>query len=114
MLVEERTYTTHPGKWREYLALFEAEGLEIQHRILGRMVGYYTTEVGELNQIVHLWAYADLNERQARRGALLADPGFKAYVAKMLPLLQRQESRILRPAPFFRPLWHEAGFPSKA
>lgn len=107
MLVEERTYTTHPGKWREYLALFEAEGLAIQHRILGRMVGYYTTELGELNQIVHLWGYTDLNERAERRATLLADPGFKAYVAKMLPLLQKQESRILRPAPFFTPLWQE-------
>jgi hypothetical protein len=107
MLVEERTYTTYPGKWREYLALYEAEGLAVQRRILGRMVGYYHTEVGELNQIVHLWAYQDLNDRAERRSALLADPAFKAYVAKMLPLLQRQESRILRPASFFTPVWHD-------
>ena len=26
MLVEQRTYTTHPGQWRNYLALYEAEG----------------------------------------------------------------------------------------
>ena len=35
----------------------------------------------------------------------LSDAGFKAYVAKMLPLLQSQTSRILRPAPFFKPQW---------
>jgi hypothetical protein len=105
MLVEERTYTTLPGRWREYLALYEAQGLAIQRRILGRMVGYYTTEIGELNQVVHLWAYADLNERAERRARLLDNPAFKAYVQKMLPLLQRQESRILRPASFFKPVW---------
>lgn len=105
MLVEERTYTTHPGKYREYLALYEAEGLEIQHRILGRMVGYYYSDIGDLNQIVHLWAYESLDERAERRTRLLADPGFKAYVARMLPLLQAQHSRILRPAPFFQPQW---------
>lgn len=105
MIVEERTYTTHPGKWRDYLALFEAEGLAVQRRILGRLVGYYTTEIGELNQIVHMWAYEDLDERAERRAALLADPAFKSYVAKMLPLLQKQETRILRPAPFFTPVW---------
>jgi hypothetical protein len=108
MLVEERTYTTHPGKWRDYLALYEAEGLAIQRRILGRMVGYYHTDIGELNQIVHLWAYEDLNERAERRARLMQDAGFRSYVARMLPLLQSQSSRILLPAPFFEPLWHGA------
>ncbi|MDM0085414.1 NIPSNAP family protein [Variovorax sp. J31P179] len=105
MLVEQRTYTTHPGKVREYLALYQAQGLEIQQRILGRMVGYYHSEIGEMNQVVHLWAYESLDERAERRAALLADEGFIAYVRQMLPLLVRQESRILRPAPFFTPHW---------
>lgn len=109
MIVEERTYTTHPGKWRDYLALYEARGLAIQQRILGRMVGYYHADIGELNQIVHLWAYEDLNERAERRARLMADPGFQAYVAQMLPLLQSQHSRILVPAPFFQPRWQEPG-----
>ncbi|MFM0281281.1 NIPSNAP family protein [Paraburkholderia sediminicola] len=105
MLVEQRTYTTLPGKWREYLALYEAEGLEIQRRILGRLVGYYRTDVGTLNQIVHMWAYEDMNEREERRRALMQDDGFRRYVAKMLPLLQSQESKILVPADFFTPVW---------
>jgi len=108
MVIEERTYTAHPGKWREYLALYEAEGMAIQHRILGRMAGYYTTEIGDINQVVHLWAYKSLEERTERRAALLADPGFRAYAHKMLPLLQKQESRIFRCAPFFAPMWRDA------
>ena len=105
MIVEQRTYTTHPGKWRAYLALYEAEGMEIQKRILGRMVGYYYSDVGQLNQIVHLWAYEDLNERAERRATLMQDAAFLSYVQKMLPLLQSQESRILQPASFFKPQW---------
>lgn len=105
MIVEQRTYTTHPGKWRDYLALYEARGLAVQLRILGRMAGYYHCDIGELNQIIHLWAYEDLQERAERRARLLADPDFKAYVAEMLPLLQSQSSRILTPAPFFSPRW---------
>jgi hypothetical protein len=105
MFVEQRTYTTHPGKLGEYLALYLSQGLAIQQRILGRMVGYYQSEIGELNQVVHLWAYDTLDERAERRAVLLADEGFMAYVRQMLPLLVRQESRILRPAPFFTPQW---------
>jgi hypothetical protein len=105
MLVEQRTYTAHPGKWRDYLALYQAEGLELQQRILGRMVGYYTSDSGPLNQIVHLWAYTDLNERAERRARLLAEPRWQAYVARMLPLLQSQESKFLVPAPLFQPQW---------
>ena len=46
MIVEMREYTLHPGKVPEYLRLYEDEGLEIQREILGRMLGYYSTEVG--------------------------------------------------------------------
>ena len=105
MIVEQRTYTTHPGKWRDYLALYQAEGLAVQQRILGRMAGYYYSEAGALNQIVHLWAYQDLNERAERRAALAADAQWQSYVRKMLPLLQTQESKLLMPAPFFTPQW---------
>lgn len=107
MLVEQRTYTLQPGKWRDYLALYETEALAIQKRILGRMVGYYSTDIGELNQIVHLWAYEDLNERAARRARLMANPDWLRYVARMTPWLVRQESKILTPAPFFTPQWQD-------
>ena len=105
MLVEQRTYTTHPGKWREYLSLYEEKGLVIQRKFLGRMVGYYRTEVGPLNQIVQLWGYTDLQERGQRRAALAADPEWRSHVAQTLPLLVRQESKILVPASFFKPQW---------
>lgn len=107
MLVEQRTYTTQAGKINDYLALYEAEGLAIQKPILGRMVGYYRTEIGPLNQVIHMWAYKDLNERAERRAKLMADKGWQAYVAKMRPLLATMESKILVAAPFFTPQWND-------
>ena len=86
MIVEERIYTALPGKSLEYVRMYEAEGLAIQRPILGNLVGYFTTEIGTLNQIVHLWAYEDLADRAARRGTLLSDPRWKAYSAKVVPL----------------------------
>jgi hypothetical protein len=98
MIVEKRTYTTYPGKVAEYLKLYKAEGLAIQTRILPKLVGYYYSELGELNQIIHMWGYEDLNERERKRKELFADAGWQSYIAKVRPLIVRQESQILIPA----------------
>ena len=105
MIVEERIYTLQAGQAPPYLAAYEAEGLAIQRPILGRMVGYYATEFGPLNQVIHLWAYEDLAERAQRRARLLADPEWKAYAAKVRPMVVRQENKLLLPAPFMKVLW---------
>jgi hypothetical protein len=102
VIVEMREYTLHAGKVPEYLALYEREGLAIQREILGRLVGFYATEVGPaVNEVVHLWAYESFEERQERRARLAADPGWQAYLQKMRPMLVAQRNRLLTPAPFF-------------
>ncbi len=105
MIVEERIYTLQPGQAPAYLKAYEAEGMAIQKRILSRMVGYFQTEFGPLNQVIHLWAYEDLAERTAKRAALGADPGWQAYVAKVRPMILKQENKLLTPAPFLRVKW---------
>jgi hypothetical protein len=100
MIVEMRTYTLHVGQVAGYLRLYEAEGLETQKRILGKLVGYYSTEIGDVNQVVHLWAYDSFEERMKRRAALFADPGWLAYIPKVAPMIAKQESKILNPARF--------------
>ena len=102
MIVEERVYTLRPGAVPEYLAFYEAEGMAVQVGHLGRPIGYYSTEAGTLNQIVHLWAYQDANDRQRRRAALYADPAWQAIVAKLFTLIDKMENRLLNPAPFWR------------
>ena len=100
MIVEERIYTLEVGKAPEYLRLYEQEGLAIQTPILGNLIGYFSSEIGELNLIVHMWGYESFEERTRRRAELMADAGWQAYVAKVRPLVLRQENRILIPAPF--------------
>jgi hypothetical protein len=100
VFVELRTYSFHPGKLPEFMRLYEQEGLEVQKRVLGNMVGYFTTDIGMLNQVVHLWGYEDLKQRQERRERLAADKTWQTYLAKVLPLIQTMESKILVPASF--------------
>lgn len=105
MIVEERIYTLQPGQAGAYLAAYEAEGMAIQKPILGRMIGYYSTEFGPLNQVIHLWGYEGLAERTERRARLLADPAWRTYAAKVRPMVLAQENKLLLPAPFMTPLW---------
>ena len=100
MIVEERIYTLQVGKVPEYLRLYEAEGLEVQKSILGRMIGYFQVECGPQNQIVHLWAYEDFQERAERRKELASSPAWQEYVKKIRPLVLLQENKILKPTSF--------------
>lgn len=100
MIVDHRTYTLHPGKLGEFLKLYEAEGLPIQSKHLGKPFGWFVTEIGNVNQIVHIWAYEDLADRDRRRKAMQSDPGWAAYLAKASGYFMKMENKILRAAAF--------------
>ena len=101
MYVEERMYVVEIGKAGEYFKNYEQFGMKAQLRHLPHMVGYYVTEAGALNTIVHMWAYDDLNQRDKCRAAMQADPEWQAYLGKNRPFMISQESRIMKCAPFF-------------
>lgn len=102
MIIDHRTYAVKPGKLNEYLKIYEAEGYPLQLKYLGHNVGWYVSQdIGPLNQVVHLWAYESLADREARRGALAKDPAWSAFLEKAMPLLDRMENKILRPTSFF-------------
>ncbi len=73
----------------------------MQLPLLGWLVGYYSVEVGGLNAVTHLWAFASHADREARRARLQADPDWQAYWVKVRPLILSQQSSFLKPAPFF-------------
>jgi hypothetical protein len=100
MLVEQRTYTFRPGTVPRFLALYEEQGLAIQSSILGSPLAYFTSEFGELNQTVHLWAYESLEDRQQRRTKLFADPQWLSFFEQITPMLVKQESKLLLPTRF--------------
>ncbi|MGE0733836.1 MAG: NIPSNAP family protein [Alphaproteobacteria bacterium] len=100
MIVEMRTYTLHPGTVPLFLKSYQEEGMAIQLPVLGHMVGYYFTEVGPLNQIVHMWGYDSFEERMRRRGLLAQSAPWQAYLKKVSGYLMTQENKLLNPAPW--------------
>lgn len=100
MIVEQRTYTLHPGKVAEMVRLYGGEGLALQQKHLGRFIGYFTAETGNLNQVVFLWGFDSVDDRAARRARMAQDPAWQAYLQKVLPLIVTQENRLLAPTDF--------------
>lgn len=101
MFVELRSYRLLPGSAADYFALYEAKGMRIQLQYLPTMFGYYQSEIGDLNQAVHLWGHESLDARETNRARMRSDPAFKAYWNEVRPLILEQKNQILRAAPFF-------------
>jgi len=98
MIHELRIYTCFPGKTAEFLKMVETVGKPIRGDNYGKNLGYWTSEFGELNQVYHMWEYDDLAHRAKVRGELGAMEAWRNdYVAKVRPLIQRQDVKLLHP-----------------
>jgi hypothetical protein len=100
VIVEERDYHVYTGKLNELVGLYETEGIALQERYLGRLIGAFTADIGKLSTYTHLWAYDDYEDRRRRRAELQADQTWVTFLAKIQPLIHTQENRILIPTSF--------------
>jgi hypothetical protein len=100
VIVEQRDYHVYTGKLGELVKLYETEGIELQKRILGNLLGVFTTDVGALSTYTSLWGYDSYAQREERRAALQADESWRAFLAKIQPLIHTQQNRIMIPTSF--------------
>ena len=102
MIVEHRTYTLKALHTGEFLKLYERAALPLQIKYLGHMIGFYVSEIGPLNEVVHLWGFASLAERERRRALMEADPDWAPYRQGLLELnvVIDQNTKILRSTSF--------------
>src|SRR4051812_35724260 len=94
MIYEIRTYNLKPGNVAEYEKRF-AESVEARSKY-SQLYGVWHTEIGPLNQMVHIWAYESLQQRADVRAAAAKDPSGK-WPPNINDLLVSQESDILVP-----------------
>jgi hypothetical protein len=99
-LYELRTYTLYVGKLAEAVELYGSEGWPALRKYEDKLVGYFTGDVGSLNQLVHLWKFDDDAERRSFWATLLADEQFMAFASKLRPLIQLQENKLLLASPW--------------
>ena len=100
MIVEQRDYHVTTGKLSELVALYADEGIAIQQEYLGGFVGAFTTDIGALSTYTSMWRYDSYAEREERRARLQQDERWKAFLARIQPLIHTQHNRILVPTAF--------------
>jgi hypothetical protein len=101
MFYEVRTYRLKNGSIPEYLKAVGEAGIAIQKRHLGQLVGYFFSEIGPINEIVHIWAFKSLDDREERRTRLMADPDWQAFLPRIRDLIEVAENKIMKPAAFW-------------
>lgn len=98
MIVEERCYVLHTNATpQQYLEIYRKQAFAVQREALGGLIGYYVTEVGELNAIVSLWQYDSFEDRQSRRQQLASNPLWQDYLREIRPLIKSMQNRLLTP-----------------
>lgn len=99
MIVEMRTYVLRPGTVPAFMERF-AEGLTARLQF-SKLGGIWHSDVGTLNQVVHVWPYESFEDRE-RIGQAARKTG--KWPPNTHEFILFQESKILQPAPFSPPL----------
>lgn len=99
-IYELRTYTFHVGRLGEAVSLYHSEGWPALQRYQDKLVGYFTGDIGAMNQLVHLWKFEDDADRRQHWAAVFADAEFMAFAGKLRPMILTQENKLLAPSPW--------------
>ena len=96
MIYELRTYTVRPGTIGDMVKAASTVSRDIRGDRFGKLEGYWWSEIGPLNQVMHMWSYGDFNERASLRAELAKNSRWtNEYIPLIRPLLVRQEVRLL-------------------
>jgi hypothetical protein len=99
-LVEFRSLSIKRRRLPEFLRLFETMAAPLLLRHVGAPIGFFASDIGELNELHQLWGYDSLADMEARQTALRAEPEWQTYLDAAAPLIVRQQTRAIRRAPF--------------
>ncbi|GFY45711.1 protein NipSnap 3A [Trichonephila inaurata madagascariensis] len=107
-IFEIRTYTVRPRDYKEYIKFTEDNfHLRIKH---SKLFGFWITELGGLNEIIHIWEYDNHEHRAKVRDALAKDVEWQNnYKDKVSPMWINQTNATMMLLP-----WSLITLPSKS
>jgi hypothetical protein len=95
MIYEFRTYTLKPRSLAEVEKRY-GEAYEYRRKY-SPLAAFWHTEVGPLNEIIHVWGYTDLAERARIRAEAAKDPN---WPPKIREFVVDQDVEVVTPFPF--------------
>jgi hypothetical protein len=95
-LVDHRVYTIALRRMNEFIEVFDRLAMPVLLETLGHPLGFHVSQVGPLNQFVHLWAYESLAEYERRSALRDSHPDFPSYLKASEHLIVAQENRLIR------------------
>ena len=99
MIYEFRTYTLHPRTLPEFIKRW-TDALEPRLK-LSPLAAFWYTEIGPLNQVVHVWPYENALERSRIRAEAVK---LGIWPPKTAEFITDMRSDIFEPLPFSPPL----------
>src|SRR6266581_4483693 len=82
MIYEFRTYTLKPRSLAEVEKRY-GEAYEYRKKY-SPLTAFWHTEIGPLNEIIHVWGYRDLAERARIRGEAAKDPNWPPKIQEFI------------------------------
>lgn len=109
MIYDMRTYDIAMGKTPEYMAAVREIALPVRESYGIKLAGWYYTDVGALNRVVHIWAYRDYAHFEEAREAFRTDERWvNDYVPRVKGIVLRQENQLMLASDFFEAILMQA------
>ena len=103
MIYDFRMYTLKPGSTPDYMAAVKELALPIRQRYGIKLAGWYYSDIGHLNQVVHIWGYRDHANLREAKAQVHADPDWSGkYVPRITPIILTQKTYLML-SPNFAP-----------
>ncbi len=102
MIYDMRTYDLNPGALQAYMDAVREVALPLREDYGIKLAGWYYTDIGKLNRVVHIWAYRDYTHFDQARQAVRSDPRWvNEYLPRVKGLVARQQDQIMLASGFF-------------
>ena len=102
MIYDMRTYDLNPGALQAYMDAVREVALPLREYYGIKLAGWYYTDIGKLNRVVHIWAYRDYTHFDQARQAVRSDPRWvDEYLPRVKGLVVRQQDQIMLASDFF-------------